>query len=173
MGTSAKGSLIAACMAAALFVVVACMPAEAANGGTDEPTVLKPAPSAAGKQGAKPAAAAQDPYAKEVTKRGNTVLVSRVFAAAVKKDNTVLLSKVAVKARVDNAGQLTGYQLVQIDRGSSVSKMGFKPGDVVTAVNGIPAREFEPNRRSLESATKFDVNFMRKGTARKLNVEIR
>ncbi len=170
---AANRDFFPACVAAALLVIVACIPAYAANGSTDEHITLSPSQAPAGKGTAKPAAAAQDPYAREVTKRGNTVLVSREFAAAVKKDNSVLLAKVAVKARADKAGQLTGYQLVTIDRGSAIGKMGFKPGDVVTAVNGIPARAFEANRPSLQSATKFDVDFLRKDKPRKLNVEIR
>ncbi len=169
-----NGALFAACFAAALFVVVGCMPAYAASGSTDEQTTLRPTQSTAGKQAGKPAtAAAQDPYAKEVTKRGSTVLVSREFANAVKKDNGLLLSKAAVKARADKAGQLTGYQLVTIDRGSTISKMGFKPGDVITAINGIPARELEANRSCLQSATKYDVDFLRKDNPRRLNVEIK
>jgi type II secretory pathway component PulC len=162
-----KRSLFAACVAAALFTGVACMPGYTANGTNNQTARIK-----AGKQTGKPVARAQDPYAKEVTKRGNIVLVSREFAAAVKKDSSVLLSTVAIKARVDKAGQLTGYRLVAIDRDSAVSRMGFKAGDVVTAVNGIPARRFEPNRPSLESAGRFDVDFIRKKEQRRLNVEI-
>jgi type II secretory pathway component PulC len=168
-----RSALAAACIAAALFVVLACMAAHAASGSADELTTLRPGRATAGRETGKPAPKAHDPYAKDVTKRGNTVVVSRKFAAAARKDNSVLLSTVAVRARTDKAGRLAGYQLVTIDQGSSVSKMGFKPGDVVTAINGIPAREFEANRPSLESATRFDVDFTRKGTARKLSVEIR
>lgn len=169
-----NGGLFAACFAAALFVLVCCMPAFGASGIADEPTTLRAGQSRAGKQTGKPATAtAQDPSAKEVTKRGNTVLVSREFANAVKKDNGVLLSKAAVRARADKAGQLTGYQLVTIDRGSAISRMGFKPGDVITAINGIPARELEANRSCLQSATKYDVDFVRKDSQRKLNVEIK
>ncbi len=168
-----NGALFGACIAGALFVVVGCMPACAANGSTDEQTTLRPTQSTAGKQTGKAPAATQDPSAKEVTKRGSTVLVSREFATAVKKDNGVLLSKAAVRARADKAGQLAGYQLVTIDRGCAISKMGFKPGDVITAINGIPAREFENNRQCLQSATKYDVDFLRKDSPRRLNVEIK
>lgn len=165
-------------LSASLLVVVLCsaalcMPAYALSGTSDEVTTLRPAQSIPKKIVGDATKAEQDASAREVTKRGNNVLVSPEFAALVKKNNQVLLSKVAFKARTDRKGQLKAYELVTIDRGSAVSRMGFKPGDLIAGVNGIPVRDFNANRECLESATRFDVEFWRKGKSRRLNVEIR
>jgi type II secretory pathway component PulC len=113
------------------------------------------------------------PHGKEVSRRGNTILVSREFADRVKKNNDIVLSKVAVKSRVDKDGRFVGYELAQIDRGSVVEKMGFSSRDVITSVNGTPARELYANRSSLEASGRFDVEILRRGRAKKLVVEIR
>jgi type II secretory pathway component PulC len=113
-----------------------------------------------------------DPYAKEVTKKGKSVVVTKDFADLVRKNNAVVLSKVAVKQKVDESGKVTAYQLVQIDRGSSVDRMGFKAGDLVTAVNGVPARDLVGNQKTLEQEKRFDVELIRKGKPMKITVEI-
>ena len=109
-----------------------------------------------------------DPYAREVAKRGDLVIISRKLADAVKKDNGIVLSKVAVKVRLDGKGELRAYELVQVDKGSVVEKMGFRPGDLITAVNNIRARDFDDKRQSLESSDRFNVTFLRKGKTGRL-----
>ena len=110
---------------------------------------------------------------KEIIKKGNNVTISRQFADEIKKNSDIVLSTVAVKVRVDKAGALTGYQVVQIDKGSPVEQMGLKAGDVVAMVNGIPAKEFEAKRPILEAASKFDVTIVRKSKQLKMKFEIR
>jgi type II secretory pathway component PulC len=114
-----------------------------------------------------------DPYAQEVTRKGNRVTISRKLVDATKQDNKIVLSKVAVKSRVDEKGDLRAYELVQIDRGSVVEKVGLKPGDQIVKVNGIPARNLEESRQSLEGSNRFDVTVLRKGKIVKLNVQVR
>lgn len=109
----------------------------------------------------------------DITRKGSLVLVSRAFADAVKKDNTAVLSTIAVKSQVDQKGQLRGFQLFQIDRGSPVTRMGFKAKDVVVGVNGIPVRELEANRQSLEKEHDFNVAILRNGKEKKIRILIR
>jgi hypothetical protein len=111
-------------------------------------------------------------WAREIVRRGDKVILSRAFVDEVKKNNDIVLSKVAIKARLDKDGQILGYQLFQIDRGSAVERMGFKPKDILTSVNSIPARDFEAQRRSLEIADGFDVTILRNGVTKKVRVEI-
>jgi S1-C subfamily serine protease len=110
---------------------------------------------------------------KEITREGTLVVVSKYFAEAVKKDNSVVLSTVAVKSRVDRNGRLQGFQLFQIDKGSPVEKMGFKTKDILTGVNGIPARDIEANRKSLENEQRFEVTILRNGGEKKVRIVIR
>jgi hypothetical protein len=110
---------------------------------------------------------------KEIIVQGNNVAISRQFADEARKSNDIILSTVAIKARVDKAGVLTGYQLVQIDKGSPVERMGLKAGDVVTTINDVPAKEFETKRQTLDAASKFDVTIIRKSKQLRMKFEIR
>ena len=110
---------------------------------------------------------------RDITRKGNTVFVSRGFAEAVKKDNAIIMSTVAVKSRVDKEGRLNGFQLFQIDRGSPVISMGFKAKDILTNVNGIPAGELEANRQALEREDAFVVTVLRSGKEQKIRILIR
>ena len=51
--------------------------------------------------------------------------------------------------------------------------MGFKAKDILTNLNGIPAKDLEANRRNLEMADRFDVTILRNGKEKRLQVEIR
>ena len=108
-----------------------------------------------------------------VVKKGNLVVISKEFAGEVRENNAILLSKVAIKARLDKNGSLRGYEAVQIDKQSVVEGMGFKPHDLVVSVNGIPARDLESSRESLESADRFDITLLRKGKTIKLRFQVR
>jgi S1-C subfamily serine protease len=101
------------------------------------------------------------------------VIISKEFARRVREKNTILLSKVAIKARLDENGSLRGYEAVQIDKGSVVERMGFRPHDLVIGVNAIPARDLEASQESLESADRFDLTVVRKGKTIHLRFEIR
>lgn len=138
----------------------------------DHPSVSKssaPAESSA----RSPSAQTDYPYKGGVTRQGSVVIISREFADAVRKKNSIVLSKVAIKGRLDKDGRLWGYEAVQIDKGSVVEQMGFKPHDLLTSINAIPVRDLEAKRDSLESADRFDLTIIRKGKTRKLRFEIR
>lgn len=167
-------------LACALCMLVLVLPAMAAGTGNASPESTQKVElgrsSCAVETGAEAAPAARsgiDPYAREVTRKGNSVFVSKKLAEATRKDEKIVLSKVAVRTRVDAEGDLRAYELVQIDRGSVVEKMGLKPGDQVVKVNGIPVRDLEEKRRSLEGLSRFDVTVLRKGKPVKLRVEVR
>ena len=113
-----------------------------------------------------------DPYAKEITRKGKIVLVTKKFVDQVKAEHAIVLSKVAIKQRVDENGKVSAYQLVEVDRGSSVEKMGFKAGDLLLSVNGIPARDLKETQKNLEQESKFEVVVMRKGKKIKMFFEV-
>jgi type II secretory pathway component PulC len=115
----------------------------------------------------------QDRSAKEITRRGRVVIISQALANDIKRDGLIVLSKVVIKTRVGKDGRIEGYELAEVDRGSIPDKLGFKPKDLVSEVNGTPARDFIANQTVLESAGRFNVTILRKGRAKKLVVEIR
>jgi len=179
----ARWSLAAAWAVALVFGLPAAgVPASATCLAAPEVAPAAPAATQAGetvKQGSAqpPAAAARKPdfshYARQITRQGKMIIVPRSLADEVKKDNQIVLSSVAIKTRVDKNGNLAGYELFEIDKGSIPEKVGFRSGDRVIAVNGIPARNLEKNQTALEAAGRFEVTFVRKGKTRKIVVEIR
>ena len=108
-----------------------------------------------------------------MTRRGNLILVSKKLADAAKRDNLIVLSKVAIKGRLDRRGELQAYESSRSTREASWEKMGFRPGDLLTSVNAIPARRFYAERQTLEGANSLHVIIKRKGKAMKMTVEIR
>jgi type II secretory pathway component PulC len=113
-----------------------------------------------------------DPYAKEIKKNGDIVVISKSFADLARKNNSIILSKVAIQQRLDDAGKIAGYELVSIDRGSVVEKTGLRPHDLVTGVNGVLARDFNESRESLEECNRFDITILRKGKTKNIIIEI-
>ncbi len=114
-----------------------------------------------------------DAYARDVTKHGKQVIIAKELGDAVRQDNRIVLSNVAVKSRLDKEGELRAYELVQVDKGSIVAKMGFKPGDLLTGINGIRAHDLYDRRQSLEKSNRFTVTIIRKGKPEKVIVEIK
>lgn len=144
-----------------LFVIVAGL-LSIYTGAVSQPAVAK-----------ETAKLVADPYAKEITRQKNKIIVSRAFVNAVKKNNAIVLSKVAVRQRTDKVGRAAAWELVQVDKGSSVARMGFTPGDRLTSVNGIPVGEFESKRAELEASTRWELVVYRQGKPRMMTIEVR
>jgi S1-C subfamily serine protease len=150
----------------------------AARGAQADPSAAGPGLESSRGASMEPAPATSGRTAPErrvtgVARKGRLVVISKEFAQEVREDNAILLSKVAIKARLDKNGSLRGYEAVQIDAGSVVERMGFRPHDVVIGVNAISVRDLEASRESLESADRFDIIVIRKGKTIKLRFEIR
>ncbi len=116
---------------------------------------------------------APEQWVKEIARRGNMIVVPESLANEVRKDATFVLSTVAIKGRLGKDGHIAAYELVQIDSGSIPEKMGFKPKDLISEVNGVPARDFIEKEKTLQSANRFNVTLLRNGKVRKLVVAIR
>ncbi len=160
--------------AAAAYVFGICGPlAEGVCLARDTGGVVQPARETEKQGGGGLRSAREADRSKEITRLGRVVIVSQALANDIKSDNRIVLSKVAVKTRVGKDGRIEGYELVEVDRGSIPEKLGFRPKDLISEVNGMPARDCIANRAVLESAGRFHVTILRKGRARKLVVEIR
>lgn len=109
-----------------------------------------------------------DLYAKEVVRHKSRVTVSKAFVNAVRKNNAIVLSKAAVRQRVGKGGGLEAWELVEIDKGSSIEKMGFKSGDRIKSVNGIPVGELADRRSEIETSSSWELLVYRHGKPRKM-----
>ncbi len=79
-----------------------------------------------------------DRYAREITRRSGVVVVSKALAEDVKRDVDIVLSAVTIKAHAGRDGRIAAYEVVQIDRGSIPERLGFRPNDLISEVNGVP-----------------------------------
>lgn len=129
--------------------------------------------NATGSTVAKDTAKGVDPYAREVVRGKNRITVSKAFVDAVKKNHAVVLSRAAVRQRPDENGRVEAIELVQIDRGSSVAKMGFRPGDRIKSVNGMPVGELEAKRLEIEMANRWELTILRQGKPLRMVIEVR
>jgi S1-C subfamily serine protease len=175
MGRSTKGAPLIAAAAAVLGIWSILAHAQGTPLAADVAAAHPPAAETK-KQGGLPATGdpgKADRYAREITRRSGVVVVSKALAEDVKRDVDIVLSAVTIKAHVGRDGRIAAYEVVQIDRGSIPEKLGFRPNDLISEVNGVPARDFIASRRSLGSARRFRVTIFRKGKPRTLVVEIR
>jgi membrane-associated protease RseP (regulator of RpoE activity) len=175
MSRSTKGAPLIAAAASILGIWGLLAHAQATCLAADVAAAHPPATETK-KQGGLPAAGDRgkaDRYAREITRRSGVAVVSKALVEDIKKDVSIVLSTVAIRAHAGKDGRIAAYELVQIDRGSIPEKLGFRPGDVISEVNGVPARDFISSRQSLESARQFRVTILRKGKPTTLVVEIR
>lgn len=107
---------------------------------------------------------------------GDTSTLLRQYRDALTNNPTSLMDLVRAEPVVDEAsGQLKGYRLAPGRDRALLSRFGLRPGDVVTAVNGIPldnpikALEI---MRDLAGANQVSVDVDRNGTAQSFAFQI-
>ena len=62
--------------------------------------------------------------------------------------------------------------IVQIRRGTTVMRLGLKPGDIVLAVNGRKVAKVEDLQNALANANgSWDITFRRDGETRTLRID--
>lgn len=111
--------------------------------------------------------------ARGVVRIHDRVTVSKAFVDAVKKNNALMFSQIAVRGRAGKDGRLETWELVEVDGKSPVAKMGFRRGDRIASVNGIPARELEGRRTELETLSQWDLLIHRRGKLRRMRIEMK
>jgi len=104
-------------------------------------------------------------------RHGDTVRISSAYREDLVRRQLphVLLQAAAVPYYVN--GQLTGFLLSSIDRGSLFEKIGFVDGDVVTSINGQRLSDVGRAIRvlqGLESDARAEVTFLRGGAEQTL-----
>jgi type II secretory pathway component PulC len=116
---------------------------------------------------------ATERQSKDILRKGNAVIVSKQFAEEVKRNNDLILSHIVVKSRFDKDGHLEGIELVQIDRGSAIEKIGFMTRDIVVAINGVLPHGWDAQRTTIEQSDQLDVTILRQGKQKILRLEIK
>jgi S1-C subfamily serine protease len=115
-------------------------------------------------------------YSKEITRKGKTVVVSKMLADKIRADSTIVMSAVTVKASLDKRGKGNGYKIVAVDKGSLAEKMGIHTNDIIQEVNGqklISSDDINHAEERFKDSTQFKLKIIRKGRTAILYYEIR
>jgi general secretion pathway protein C len=131
-----------------------------------------------GSETARPTAAADDSGSSEgVTKEGDTKFTvdSSVVADAMNNFEQ-LAGQIRVVPHKDTSGQIDGYRLSAIRKGSLFDKLGIKNGDIVNGVNGQPLTSTEgalQTYQALKSERSFTFDVTRRNQKMTFEYEIR
>lgn len=116
------------------------------------------------------------PAVPAFTPGGDTSALLRQYRDALTNNPASLMDLVRAEPVMDEAsGQLKGYRLAPGRDRALLSRFGLRPGDVVTAVNGVPLDN--PIKgleimRDLAGASQVSVEVERNGTAQSFSFQI-
>lgn len=111
-----------------------------------------------------------------ISKDGDTVVVERSVVDDALANVDSLASKIRVVPHKDADGNIDGYRLSAIRRGSLFDKLGIKNGDVVHAVNGMPLTSTDgafSAYQTLQSESAFSFDVTRRNQRSTFSYEIR
>ena len=111
-----------------------------------------------------------------ITKEGDKIIVERSLVEDALANVESLATKIRVVPHKGSDGQVDGYRLSAIRRGSLFDKLGIKNGDVVHAVNGMPLTSMDGAMsafQSLQSDDDFNFEVTRRNKKQTFEYEIR
>jgi general secretion pathway protein C len=111
-----------------------------------------------------------------ISKDGDVIVVERAVVDEALANVDQLASKLRVVPHKSADGEIDGYRLSAIRRGSLFDKLGIKNGDVVHGVNGMPLTSADgafSAFQSLQSESGFTFDVTRRGQRSEHKYEIR
>lgn len=111
-----------------------------------------------------------------ISKDGETIIVERAVVDEALANVDQLASKIRVVPHKGADGEIDGYRLSAIRRGSLFDKLGIKNGDVVHGVNGMPLTSADgafSAFQTLQSESGFTFDVTRRGQRSEHKYEIR
>ncbi len=111
-----------------------------------------------------------------ITKEGDKIIVERSLVEDALANVESLATKIRVVPHKGSDGEVDGYRLSAIRRGSLFDKLGIKNGDVVHAVNGMPLTSMEGAMsafQTLQSDDDFNFEVTRRNKKQTFEYEIR
>lgn len=110
-----------------------------------------------------------------IERSGDTLRVTASYKKHLIEENlSNVLMQAATEPYIEN-GQVVGFRLWEIDKGSIYEKAGFENGDIITHINGLPLNDAGAAIRTLnrlKKANNAEVTFRRGGVERNLKIEI-
>lgn len=119
---------------------------------------------------------AKDDGESGITKEGGKIIVERRVVDEAMQNIDSLATKIRVVPHKDGDGQVDGYRLSAIRRGSLFDKLGIKNGDVVHGVNGMPLTSTDgafSAFQTLQSESGFTFDVTRRNKKQTFEYEIR
>ena len=112
---------------------------------------------------------------KDIVQEGDTTVISKNLFNKYKKDIGAIRKNVGVAPVMEN-NKLKGFRIRYIKKGSDFDKVGVKPGDIITAINGeeitdlsVPIRFFN----NLDTITNATITIKRGNEEKELEYEVR
>lgn len=133
-------------------------------------------PPAAPKRGGTKVEEDEDDEDDGISKDGEVIVVERAVVDEALANVDQLASKLRVVPHKSAEGEIDGYRLSAIRRGSLFDKLGIKNGDVVHGVNGMPLTSADgafSAFQSLQSESGFTFDVTRRGQRTEHKYEIR
>lgn len=125
----------------------------------------------------KPAASKDGPGEGDVEKTGdNKFVVDQSVIDNALNNFESLAGQIRVVPHKDSGGQIDGYRLSAIRRGSLFDKLGIKNGDIVHAVNGSPLTSTEgalSTYQTLRNERSFNFEITRRNQRMTMEYEVR
>lgn len=111
-----------------------------------------------------------------ISKDGDKIVVERRVVDEAMQNIDSLASKIRVVPHKGSDGEIDGYRLSAIRRGSLFDKLGIKNGDVVHAVNGMPLTSTDgafSAYQTLQNESAFSFDVTRRNQRSTFEYEIR
>ena len=111
-----------------------------------------------------------------IEKEGDKIIVDRALVDDALQNVESLATKIRVVPHKGGDGEIDGYRLSAIRRGSLFDKLGIKNGDVVHQVNGMPLTSMEGAMgafQTLQSESEFTFEVTRRNKKQTFEYEIR
>jgi type II secretion system protein C len=93
----------------------------------------------------------------------------------VKNDLAKILMQATAEPFIGEDGQIAGFQVSQIDKGSIYDKSGIQDGDVITNINGNPLNNVPQTiklLKNLKAESNFEVQLERNGSPLTLTIDV-
>ena len=110
-------------------------------------------------------------------RQGSNVRITAALKESLVGDNlATVLMQAGTMPRFDGSGNIIGFSIHKIDKGSIYDKVGLEDGDVITHVNGIALNDVSgaiKTLRSLKGADQLELEYIdNSGTNRSLSVSV-
>lgn len=116
----------------------------------------------------------EDGFERNFDDASGQITMTQGYRENIKKNLSTILMQASANPVVDH-GEIVGFMLEEIDKSSMYEKAGFKNGDIVTSINGMPLTNAATAIKilnTLKDTDNIDFEFLRQGQSYQVNAEV-